>query len=82
MTVQSSPIRSSAACTREISQSQSSTMSLLGRRPSVSRSPVGHELDDHLQVVPVAIDEERRAAPLGGDPLLEILRRGDVGVER
>ena len=81
-TVQSSPIRSSAACTREISESQSSTTSLDGRRPIVTRSPVGDEVDDHLQVVRVAVDEERRAAALGRDALLEVLRGGDVGVER
>jgi hypothetical protein len=39
-TVQSSPRRSMAACTRETSESQSSTTSLLGRRPTVRRSPV------------------------------------------
>ena len=36
----------------------------------------------HLQVVRVAVDEERRAAALGRDALLEVLRGGDVGVER
>ena len=75
-------MRSSAACTREISLSQSSTTSFDGRRPIVSCSAARRELHDHLQVVRVAVDEERRAAALGGDPLLEVLRGGDVGVER
>ena len=75
-------MRSSAACTREISESQSSTTSLLGRRPIVTRSPAGVEVDDHLLVVRVAVDEERRAPPLGRDALFEVLRGGDVGVER
>ena len=75
-------MRSSAACTREISASQSSTTSFVGRRPIVTLLARRRELDDHLPVVGVAVDEERRAAALGGDPLLEVLRGGDVGVER
>ena len=35
-----------------------------------------------LLVVRVAVDEERRASPLGRDALLEVLRGGDVSVER
>jgi hypothetical protein len=39
ITVQSSPARSSVACTRETSESQSSAIAFAGRRPIVIRSP-------------------------------------------
>ena len=36
----------------------------------------------HLPVVPVAVDEERRDRALGGEPLTQLGRAGDVRAER
>ena len=53
-------------------------------RAAPDRHPLARrdEVDDHLLVVRVAVDEERRAPALGRDALLEVLRGGDVSVER
>ena len=45
-----------------------------------STAPV--ELDHELSVVCVAKDQERGAAAFGGDALLQLVRRGDVRIER
>ena len=61
------PSRSSTACARETSVSQGSGTSLRSSRPMLSTR--GVELDDLLAPLVVEVEQERRAAALGGEAL-------------
>ena len=74
----SRPTRSSWACTRETSWSHGSAMSFSGRRPIVIERRAVVELDDPLAAGVVAEQQERRAAALGLEPLLQLRRRRRV----
>ena len=71
-----SPARfTSSACRRDISGSQGTEMSASSRRPSVTAPVVLGQREDVLTARVVAVDEERRADPLGGSARLELLVR-------
>ena len=82
ITAQSSPTRSSAACTRDTRESQWSGTSFVARRPIVTRSPAVPRSTQHLigRVCPVG--EERCAAALGRDAGAQLLGAREVWVER
>ena len=65
--VHAPPTRSSTACARETSVSHASGMSLADVAPDAQRR--ARELHDVLPGIAVEVEQERHAAPLGGEPL-------------
>ena len=76
--VQSSPSRSSSACSRDTSSSQSSARSLVGLRPTAPGRG-RRERHESLPTPAVAKEQERYAAPLRLEPLLELRGPSRVG---